>query len=104
MSACYDYGRAGIIGIGTPQANPTVEAEMRILLPQNALLQTTRLASSAPESLDRLREYQEPARRAGAIRHAASDGFRLRLHRVVLPDASGLSEIGRAPCRDRVCQ
>ncbi|MBB5707047.1 hypothetical protein [Sphingopyxis panaciterrulae] len=57
MSACYDYGRAGIIGIGTPQANPTVEAEMRILLPQNALLQTTRLASSAPESLDRLREY-----------------------------------------------
>src|SRR3546814_11094085 len=33
----------------------------------------------------------EPARRAGAIRHAASDGFRLRLHRVVLPDASGLS-------------
>src|SRR3546814_11724795 len=30
---------------------------MRILLPQNALLQTTRLASSAPESLDRLREY-----------------------------------------------
>src|SRR3546814_16207984 len=57
MSACYDYGRAGIIGIGTPQANPTVEAEMRILLPQNALLQTTRLASSAPESLDRPREY-----------------------------------------------
>lgn len=57
MSAAYDYGRAGIIGIGTPQANPTVEAEMRIMLPPNALLQTTRLVSAAPESLDRLREY-----------------------------------------------
>ena len=53
----YDYGRAGIIGIGTPQANPTVEAETRILLPPNALLQTVRLTSPAPDALDRLREY-----------------------------------------------
>lgn len=57
MSSAYDYGRAGIIGIGTPQANPTVEAEMRILLPPDALLQSTRLTSHATDSLDRLREY-----------------------------------------------
>ena len=53
----YDYGRAGIIGIGTPQANPTVEAEMRIVLPPNALLQTVRLTSGEADALDRLRDY-----------------------------------------------
>jgi len=57
MNARYDYGRGGIVGIGTPQANPTVEAEMRILLPANVLLQTVRHASGAKEPLDRLREY-----------------------------------------------
>ena len=55
--ANYDYGRGGIIGIGTPQANPTVEAEMRILFPPNVLLQSVRLTSAAEKPLDRLREY-----------------------------------------------
>lgn len=53
----YDYGRGGVIGIGTPQANPTVEAEMRILFPPHVLLQTVRHTSTAQLPLDRLREY-----------------------------------------------
>jgi maleate isomerase len=31
------YGSCGRIGIGTPQANPTVEAEMAILLPRTCM-------------------------------------------------------------------
>lgn len=57
MSIGYDYGRDGIVGIGTPQANPTVEAEMGILLPPAVLPVTVRLTSSAVDPLDRLREY-----------------------------------------------
>lgn len=53
----YDYGRGGVIGIGTPQANPTVEAEMRILFAPDVLLQTVRHTSTAHLPLDRLREY-----------------------------------------------
>jgi maleate isomerase len=54
----YDYGRAGLVGIGTPQANPTVEAEMAILLPAGMAMAVTRLTSvvgAAP--LERLRDY-----------------------------------------------
>ncbi|MDG2532157.1 hypothetical protein P6144_00715 [Sphingomonas sp. HITSZ_GF] len=58
MSAgAYDYGRHGLIGIGTPQANPTVEAEMAILLPAGVAMAVTRLTSAAPVPADRLREY-----------------------------------------------
>lgn len=57
MSGGYDYGRAGIVGIGTPQANPTVEAEMAILLPTAVLPVTVRLTSTAADPLDRLRDY-----------------------------------------------
>lgn len=53
----YDYGSAGIVGIGTPQANPTVEAEMRVLLPANVLPVVVRLTSAATGSSDRLRDY-----------------------------------------------
>jgi len=53
----YDYGRAGRIGIGTPQANPTVETEFAILMPPRAALSVTRLTSSAPAPADRLRDY-----------------------------------------------
>ncbi|MBX3594354.1 hypothetical protein [Sphingomonas sp.] len=55
----YDYGRAGLVGIGTPQANPTVEAELRILMPPNVLLAVSRLVSAETASLDRLRDYLE---------------------------------------------
>ncbi|RYG26620.1 MAG: hypothetical protein EON93_21310, partial [Burkholderiales bacterium] len=53
----YDYGRAGRIGIGTPQANPTVETEFSILIPPRAALSVTRLTSAAPAPADRLRDY-----------------------------------------------
>lgn len=52
-----DYGRAGRVGIGTPQANPTVETEVAILLPPNVSMAVTRLTSQAPRPADRLREY-----------------------------------------------
>ena len=57
MSGRYDYGRGAIIGIGTPQANPTVEAEMRILFEPDILVQSVRLASKAAASNDRLKAY-----------------------------------------------
>lgn len=50
------YGSTGKIGIGTPQANPTVEAEMGILLPRTCALHITRLTSSASMPEERLRE------------------------------------------------
>ncbi|OCC23580.1 hypothetical protein MB02_10425 [Croceicoccus estronivorus] len=53
----YDYGRRGILGIGTPQANPTVEAEMHILFPPTVALAAVRHTSVAKEPLDRLRDY-----------------------------------------------
>lgn len=55
--AAHDYGRAGTIGIGTPQANPTVEAEMRVLLPPNVAMVVVRLTSAAADPLARLRHY-----------------------------------------------
>jgi maleate isomerase len=53
----YDYGRAGRIGIGTPQANPTVESEFAILLPPAVSLTVTRLTSAASAPADRLHDY-----------------------------------------------
>lgn len=59
MSGAYDYGRAGLLGIGTPQANPTVEAEMRILLPPAVGMAVVRLTSNADDPMFRLRIYLE---------------------------------------------
>jgi len=53
------YGRLGRIGLGTPQANPTVEAEFAILLPRACTTLVTRLTSPATEPADRLRAYIE---------------------------------------------
>ncbi|AYJ85891.1 hypothetical protein D3Y57_07780 [Sphingomonas paeninsulae] len=55
----YDYGRAGRIGIGTPQANPTVEAEFAILTPPSVSMAVIRLTSSHTDPADRLRSYLE---------------------------------------------
>lgn len=52
-----EYGKGGWIGIGTPQANPTVEAEFRRLLPDNTEILITRLQGSATSSEQRLKDY-----------------------------------------------
>jgi maleate isomerase len=52
-----DYGSLGKIGIGTPQANPTAEAELAILLPRACSTCTTRLTSRAESPEARLRAY-----------------------------------------------
>lgn len=57
MSDPAAYGATGRIGIGTPQANPTVEAEMGILLPRSCTTFVTRLTSPAAEPAGRLRQY-----------------------------------------------
>ena len=54
-----EYGKGGWIGIGTPQANPTVEAEFRRLLPDNTEMLITRLQGSATSSDQRLMDYLE---------------------------------------------
>ncbi len=51
------YASLGRFGVGVPQSNPTVEAELGVLLPRTASLHVTRLTSSAADPLDRLRRY-----------------------------------------------
>lgn len=52
-----DYARTGRFGVGTPQANPTVEAEIRRLLPYEVDYVTLRLTSSSPDPATRLKAY-----------------------------------------------
>jgi maleate isomerase len=54
-----EYGSRGIVGIGVPQANPTVEQEMFALRPAGLSLVTTRLTSRADGLEQRLRDYIE---------------------------------------------
>ena len=51
------YGQRGIIGLATPQANPTAETEFRLLLPTGVIPATVRLASRDADPRHRLRDY-----------------------------------------------
>ena len=57
MKGKREYGRAGTIGVGVPQANTTVEAELRALVPDGVNLVTARLQGSRTDSRTRLLEY-----------------------------------------------
>lgn len=51
------YGHRGIIGLATPQANPTAENEISLLMPSGVACVTARMVSSAAESRQRLIDY-----------------------------------------------
>ena len=57
QTTALDYARMGRLGIGTPQANPTVEAEIRRLLPFEVDAVTLRLTSDSHDSATRLKSY-----------------------------------------------
>jgi maleate isomerase len=52
-----EYGRRGLLGIGVPQANPTVEQEIGLLRPPGVSVVTARLVSVAPDTRTRLEDY-----------------------------------------------
>jgi maleate isomerase len=52
-----EYSPGGLVGLLTPQANTTAEAEFQILLPQGVGMVNGRLVSHAPELHDRLQDY-----------------------------------------------
>ena len=58
-----EYARHGLVALGVPQANPTVEQEAFALRPPGVGIVTTRLTSEAPELDARLRDYLQDSGR-----------------------------------------
>jgi maleate isomerase len=56
-TAAREYGRAGLFGIVTPPGNPTVEPEMRILLPAGSTMLISRLVAHSTALRPKLAEY-----------------------------------------------
>ena len=54
-----EYGSRGLVGIGVPQANPTVEQELFALRPAGLSIVTSRLVSAEADPAARLIEYFE---------------------------------------------
>ena len=52
-----EYGRRGLVGVLTPQANTTVEPEFSVLLPPGIASINARMVSAAPEMQARLNDY-----------------------------------------------
>lgn len=57
MQSAREYGRAGTIGIGVPQANITIEPEFRALAPPGVNVLTARLQGGRGDSRARLQSY-----------------------------------------------
>ena len=74
-SARADYGPRARVGIATPQANPTVEPELRALLPADIGVYATRLTHPSPRVEERIDHYvrhmPEAIRSFGSLQLAA---------------------------------
>ncbi len=82
MTGGGEYGARAVLGVGTPQANPTVEPEVGALMPAGVNLLTTRLTSPVQNSRDRLIDYMDRL------------GDALRAYDVLRLDAFGLACTG----------